>query len=199
MDINLQILIIVLTFIWGSIPFGYLLTKIFTGKNILKLGSGNIGSTNVCRIAGKRISICTQLLDMLKGLLPVGAFLYINKEYTNCPDYYVYIIAISSIIGHDYSLFLKFRGGKGVNTTLGASILIAPFPVLVSVLIYFITKWRFKYVSLGSIMLAITLPITSYIIYGLTPTFYYLLICTLLIIIRHKKNIHRLIHNKELQ
>jgi len=199
MDIFFKILLIVLTFIWGSIPFGFILTKMYTGKNILVLGSGNIGSTNVCRVAGRRVSIYTQILDMLKGLIPVAIILYIQGVNTFFPDYYVYVIALSSIIGHDFSLFLKFNGGKGVNTTLGASILLAPIPVLVSVMVYYLVKLRFRYVSLGSILLAISLPITALFIYGESPVFYYLLSCTCLIIMRHIDNIRRLLKKEELQ
>ena len=199
MDIFFKILLIVLTFIWGSIPFGFILTKMYTGKNILVLGSGNIGSTNVCRVAGRRVSIYTQILDMLKGLIPVAIILYIQGVNTFFPDYYVYVIALSSIIGHDFSLFLKFNGGKGVNTTLGASILLAPIPVLVSVMVYYLVKLRFRYVSLGSILLAISLPITALFIYGGSYVFYYLLTCTCLIIIRHIENIKRLLRKQELR
>jgi len=199
MDIFLKILLLVLTFIWGSIPFGFILTKMYTGKNILVLGSGNIGSTNVCRVAGRRVSIYTQILDMLKGLIPVAIILYIQGVNTFFPDYYVYVIALSSIIGHDFSLFLKFNGGKGVNTTLGASILLAPIPVLVSVMVYYLVKLRFRYVSLGSILLAISLPITALFIYGGSYVFYYLLTCTCLIIIRHIENIKRLLRKQELR
>ncbi|MGB5989095.1 MAG: glycerol-3-phosphate 1-O-acyltransferase PlsY [Marinifilaceae bacterium] len=198
MYIFFEILFCVLVFIWGSIPFGFILTKRFTGRNILILGSGNIGSTNVCRVAGRRVSIYTQLLDMLKGLLPVAFLLYLNGANFHFTSFYVYIIALSSIVGHDFSIFLKFNGGKGVNTTLGASLLIVPIPVFISVIVYFIVKSKFKYVSLASILLAISLPISYFFIYGLNPTFYYLLICTFLIIFRHNNNIERLLNHREL-
>ena len=136
-----EILILLLTYLWGSIPYGYLLTKHYTGKNILEWGSGNLGSTNVKRIAGTKISIITQLFDMLKGLLPVALFLIFDIS-TSTP-YYIYMLALAAIIGHDFSLFLKFKGGKGVNTTLGASLLLAPNSVLISVAIYFIFSGTF--------------------------------------------------------
>ncbi len=192
-----EILILLLTYLWGSIPYGYLLTKHYTGKNILEWGSGNLGSTNVKRIAGTKISIITQLFDMLKGLLPVALFLIFDIS-TSTP-YYIYMLALASIIGHDFSLFLKFKGGKGVNTTLGASLLLAPNSVLISVAIYFIVKWRFKYVSLGSIVLAITLPTVEFFLHQITPAFYFLLISSILIILLHRQNIIRLVKGNELK
>ena len=190
--------ILVLSYILGSIPTGYYLTKKSTGLNILELGSGNIGSTNVKRIAGKKISILTQLLDMLKGLIPVGIVqLLIIYGIIESPPYYIYLVALATIIGHDYSLFLKFKGGKGVNTTLGASLLIAPISVFVSVAIYYLFKWRLKYVSLASILLGLSLPITSFIINGISYLTYYLAISAAIILIRHKTNINRLINRTE--
>lgn len=198
MTIELKIVFVLLSYLLGSIPFGFLLTKYYTGKNILKLGSKNVGSTNVGRFAGKKVAIITQLLDMAKGLLPVAVYLLFTDEKIVKSDSFIYWIALAAIIGHDFSIFLKFKGGKGVNTTLGASILIAPVSVLVSVAIYFIVKWLFKYVSLGSIILGIALPITELIFYGFTSNFYYLLVCMILIILMHKSNIIRLINQQEL-
>lgn len=196
MTLQQEIFILLLTYLWGSIPFGYLLTKRYVGKNILEYGSGNVGSTNVKRIAGKKLSIITQLLDMLKGLLPVALFLVFDPSTST--SYFIYMLALAAIIGHDFSLFLKFKGGKGVNTTLGASLLLAPYSVFISVAIYFIVKWRFNYVSLGSIVLAIAMPTIELILYQLTPTFYFLLASSILIVLLHRQNIIRLIKGNEL-
>lgn len=198
MKITLQIVFVVLSYLLGAIPIGYLLTKFYTGKNILKMGSGNIGSTNVGRIAGRKISIITQILDMLKGFLPVAIYLFLFDKRIVASELYIYLLALAAIIGHDFSIFLKFKGGKGVNTTLGASVLIASFSVFISVAIYFIVKWRFKYVSLGSIVLGITLPLTELIINGFSSTFYYLLVCMILIVFQHRTNINRLLYKQEL-
>ncbi len=199
MKTSYQIAFIFFSYLLGSIPFGYLLTKHFAGKNVMEEGSGNIGSTNVKRVAGKKISIITQLLDMFKGLLPVALFyIFIDKKIPT-HEFLVYAIALSAILGHDFSFFLKLKGGKGVNTTLGASILIAPLPVLIAVAVYFFIRWRFKYVSLGSILLAISLPISEVLISGISPSFYYFLICMILILLLHHKNIKRLFKKQELQ
>lgn len=204
MNVGIEIIVVLATYLIGSIPVGYLLVRYLTGQNILKLGSGNIGSTNVKRIAGRKIAAITQLSDMAKGLLPVSLYLYLT--YDSNLTYYqntvsnlsIYYVALASILGHDFSVFLKFKGGKGVNTTLGASVLLAPLPVFISVAFYFIVKWRFKYVSLGSIVLAITMVVSEFSIYGVTPTFYYLLACMALILVLHYKNIGRLLRNQEL-
>jgi glycerol-3-phosphate acyltransferase PlsY len=198
MNSTLKISFVLLSYLIGSIPFGYLLTKFYTGKDILKLGSGNVGSTNVRRVAGRKIAAITQLLDMTKGFLPVAIYLFFVDEKTGNSDFYVLWLALAAIIGHDFSVFLKFKGGKGVNTTLGASILLAPVSVFISVAIYFLVKWQFKFVSLGSLILGISLPITELIFHGLTSTFYYLLVCMVLIILMHRTNIIRLFNKREL-
>ena len=196
MNLLEEILFLVITYVWGSIPIGFLLTRHYLGKNILELGSGNVGSTNVKRNAGIKLATITQLSDMFKGFLPVALFLGLNISSQN--PYYVYMLALTAIIGHDFSIFLVFKGGKGVNTTLGASVLLAPYSVFISVAIYFMVKWRFKYVSVGSLSLAISMPIIEYFFHQLSPTFYYLLICSSLIILLHRKNIIRLINGNEL-
>jgi len=197
---NLWVILVfaLLAYLSGSIPFGYLLVKGKTGKNIMQSGSGNIGSTNVRRVAGKKISAFTQLLDMAKGLIPVGAYLLLfNKGFLNLQYDFVYAIALATILGHNYSIFLKFKGGKGVNTTLGASVLFAPIPVFTSVAVYFISKSILKYVSASSLALAIALPVTALIISGIDMLFYYLLVCSILILFQHRSNIIRLSHGKE--
>ena len=195
-----EILLILAAYIIGSIPFGYIFTRKFTGKSILDFGSGNIGSTNVGRIAGKKIAVLTQICDMSKGLLPVALIYFLQiKNLHHFEEYYIYLVALATILGHDFSLFLKLKGGKGVNTTLGASLLLAPFSVLLSVLIYFIVKWKYKFVSLGSICLAISLTICDLVIHGISSLFYYLLICSGLIIVKHIPNIRRLLNGTEYQ
>jgi len=195
---SLDIVLILLAYLLGSIPFGYLFTRKITGKDIREQGSGNIGSTNVRRVAGAKVALLTQLCDMLKGLLPVSFILVVNYyKWFVFNDFFVYLIALSAILGHNFSLFLHFKGGKGVNTTLGASILLSPIPVLVAVLVYYIVKWKTKYVSLGSICLSVTLPVCEFLIYRSTYRFYFFVICSALIILMHLPNIVRLINGNE--
>ena len=193
-----EIVMIVAAYLLGSIPFGYIFTRKYTGKSILGLGSGNIGSTNVRRIAGKKAAVYTQICDMLKGLLPV-ALVYILriKDLYPFDEFFIYLVALATIIGHDFSVFLLFKGGKGVNTTLGASLLLAPYSVCASVVIYFAIKWKVKIVSIASIFLAITLTVTNLLIHKKSYLAYYLLIASGLIVIRHIPNIRRIINGTE--
>lgn len=193
-----SVLMILIAYLFGAIPFGYVLTKKLTNQNILEYGSGNIGSTNVKRIAGKRLALVTQVLDILKGLFPVALVLLLQKYYVYpFHDYVVYLTAFAAILGHNHSVFLRFKGGKGVNTTIGASLLITTVPVLIAITVFFLVKWRFKYVSLGSIMLGITLPVSGYFLYGFSSAFVYLMACFLFIIVRHRANIRRLLKGEE--
>ena len=194
----LEIGLIGFAYLIGSVPFGYIFTKRIAGINIREHGSGNIGSTNVRRVAGPKVALFTQLCDMLKGLMPVGAVVYL--QYSNIytfDEFFVYAVGLASILGHNFSLFLKFKGGKGVNTTLGASVLLAPVSVFASVLVYFLVKWRSGYVSLGSLCLALTLTLTEMIIHPISYLFYYLLTCSLLIVLMHIPNIKRLVEGTE--
>lgn len=200
MTIALEILLILVAYLVGSVPFGYIFTKKFTGENIRLLGSGNIGSTNVRRVAGLKVAIITQLCDMMKGLLPVAAILLLQYYDVYVFDKYIlYIVGLAAILGHNFSIFLKFKGGKGVNTTLGASVLLGPISVLISVLVYFIVKLSSKYVSLGSIFLSITLPVSEFILHKTTHLFYYFVICSLFIVFMHRANIIRLINGTEIR
>ena len=194
-----ELLLGLLAYLLGSIPFGYIFTKKLTGKSIFEFGSGNIGSTNVGRIAGKKIAVLTQVCDMCKGLLPVLLVYFLNtKNIFHFEKYFICIVALATIIGHDFSFFLKLRGGKGVNTTLGASLLLAPYSVAISVLIYFIVKRKFKFVSLASICLAFFLTITDLMIHEISFLTLYLCLCSCLILIQHRGNIMRLVVGTEL-
>lgn len=198
--ILVQGLLLLLSYASGAIPFGYLLTMRSTGLNIMEHGSGNTGSTNVGRIAGKRIAFWVQVLDMLKGLLPVALVLGLKSvEWLAFPSYFVYLIAFSTIVGHNFSIFLRFRGGKGVNTTLGATLLLAPVEVFIAVALYFILKSFFKFVSVGSMALACALPLSGILLHHSLALIAYLSTCCLMILFRHKANIGRLIAGKELK
>jgi len=198
MKTGIEISLILVAYLIGSVPFGYIFTKQIAGINIREHGSGNIGSTNVRRVAGPKVALLTQLCDMFKGLLPVAAVMYVQFRNIYIFDaYFIYAVGLASVLGHNFSLFLKFKGGKGVNTTLGASLLLAPISVFASVLVYYLVKWRSRYVSLGSLFLAGTLTLTEFVIHPVSYLFYYLLSCTLLIVLMHISNIKRLLEGTE--
>ena len=194
----IAILLTIFAYLLGSLPFGYWITKRVTGKNIQNHGSGNIGSTNVRRIAGKKASILTQVLDMLKGLLPVLIAFNVHRYGFVIPPDSILFVALAAILGHNFSLFLELKGGKGVNTSLGASVLICPIPVFIAVSIYLIVRYVFKFVSLGSLFIALSLPISFYFLYGYNHILIYLIVVGILIIVQHQSNIIRLLKGEEL-
>ena len=199
MDIAIIVSTLVFAFLCGSIPAGYLIVKKTKGIDIRKHGSGNIGSTNVKRIAGRRAGIATQISDILKGVIPVTVALILGRVYS-LPigdDVFMSTTGLAAILGHDFTPFLKFNGGKGVNTSLGAFIIIAAFPTLIAAGIYFIIRASTRIVSLSSITAAVVLPIVT-LGFGMSPA---IIICSaiagLLLILRHKSNIARLLKGEE--
>ncbi|OPJ58256.1 glycerol-3-phosphate 1-O-acyltransferase PlsY [Clostridium chromiireducens] len=193
------IITVLVSFLCGSIPTGYLLTKKFCEIDIRTKGSGNIGSTNVKRIAGTKISIITQIIDILKGVLPVALGMYLAKiiELPVSENTYVSIIAIAVILGHNYTPFLKFKGGKGVNTTLGAFILIAPIPTLTGVAVYFILRFITRIVSIRSISIGVTIPIMCIIMKLPIAIILSTIMACVLMVVRHKDNLIRIVNKEE--
>ncbi|EPG74977.1 acyl-phosphate glycerol 3-phosphate acyltransferase [Leptospira fainei serovar Hurstbridge str. BUT 6] len=188
------------SFFLGSIPFGFLLAKYIGGVDIRKKGSGNIGATNVTRLLGWKIGLPVLLLDVSKGVLPILLTKYmlrIDSELT------LLFCGIAAIAGHVFSPFLKMKGGKGVATSFGVFLVLAPGSVFFSLMVFLLLKKVFGFVSLGSIGGAITLPI-SYVllsrIEGLdfsTPTFWAICCISSAILILHRTNLLRLIKGRE--
>lgn len=195
----IMIITIIVSFLCGSIPTGYLITKKLRGIDIRTKGSGNIGSTNVKRIVGTKLSIITQIMDVLKGIVPVtlGIYLTNTMKLPVSTDTFLSIIAMAAVLGHDYSPFLAFKGGKGVNTTLGAFILIAPIPTLTGIAVHFILRLFTGIVSIRSIAIGITMPIMCIITKLPASTIVAATIACILMIFRHKDNLIRILHNEE--
>ena len=193
------IITVIISFLCGSIPTGYLITKKLCGIDIRTKGSGNIGSTNVKRIVGTKISIITQIVDILKGMIPVILGIYLAKtiKLPVTTDTYLSIIAIAAILGHDYTPFLAFKGGKGVNTTVGAFLLVAPIPTLVGVAVHFGLRLFTSIVSIRSIAIGITIPIICIIMKLPTSIIISTAIACILMVFRHKDNLMRIIHREE--
>lgn len=190
---------IIISFLCGSIPTGYLLTKKLHGIDIRTKGSGNIGSTNVKRIVGTKISIITQIIDILKGMIPVllGIYLANTIKLTISTDMFLSIIAIVVILGHDYTPFLWFKGGKGVNTTIGAFVLIAPIPTLVGCAIHLILRLFTSIVSIRSIAIGITIPIISIIMKLPISIIIASIVACIIMIFKHKDNLIRITNKEE--
>ena len=188
----LKVSLLVVSYILGSIPFGYVIFKLFRRGDIRTLGSGNIGATNVGRFLGKKGWGATFLLDAGKGLLAV----VLMQRLIGDPAWGAFA-GVLVILGHNYSVFLRFRGGKGVATALGVFAAIAPWAVLPSIALFIVMVFAFRYVSLGSITAAGTFPLFTYL-------FNYPLLVVVgaiaggaLIIIKHHSNIRRLLAGTE--
>jgi glycerol-3-phosphate acyltransferase PlsY len=184
--------LVILGYLAGSIPTGLLLTKAFSEVDPRKEGSRNIGATNILRTAGKTLGLLTLAGDCLKGLIPVLLAVWIMKS-----DIWVGLTALSAFAGHLFSVFLKFKGGKGVATALGVYLGIAPLAVLIDAGVFFgvVLKWRF--VSLGSITAAAVMPILIAILTKSKSYVIASLIIAGLIWYRHQDNIRRLFGGSE--
>ena len=177
-----------ISYLFGSIPFGYLFTKILLKKDIRNVGSGNIGATNVLRTGNKSLGYLTLILDIAKAVVPV---IYIKFNY---PDL-VYISALCAFLGHLFPIWLKFKGGKGVATFVGILISINIYYALVFGIVWALTFLISKYSSLSSLFASISIPIYLLIINQSNIIFF--IIMFVLIFYTHRENIKRLINKEE--
>ena len=182
-------LIILISYLFGSIPFGLLLTKIFLKKDIREIGSGNIGATNVLRAGNKILGYSTLVLDILKAVLPI---LYI-KFFMND---YLYISALSIFIGHVFPVWLKFKGGKGVASYLGILCCLDIFTALIFGVVWISIFIFFKFSSLSSLLPSLTIPIFHFF-YNSNSDYYFYFMMFILIFFTHRENIKRLRNNTE--
>jgi glycerol-3-phosphate acyltransferase PlsY len=186
------------SYLLGSIPFGYILVRVFQGVDVRSIGSGNIGATNVARTGGKGLAIATLILDALKGWLPVFLVLTIQGIPTSGPAQLhtmATLAALCAVIGHMFPVWLGFRGGKGVATGLGVFLTLAPDAVLVALALFVAVVVFTRYVSLGSILAAASFPAALWWLDRDSFPAPALAMCTaiaLLVIIRHHQNIGRL-------
>ncbi|MBQ2219756.1 MAG: glycerol-3-phosphate 1-O-acyltransferase PlsY [Elusimicrobia bacterium] len=187
------ILYLVFAYLCGAIPFGYIIAKIFKHVDIRTVGSGNPGATNVYRTISKPLGILTLFLDMLKGFIPVYFVKIINPEF-----YWIVIaVALVTIIGHIFTVFLKFKGGKGVATGCGVFLALNPLSVLICFITFAIILAIFRYVSFASIIAAMMLPISLYWLDAVPELILFSGVIAILIVIRHIGNIKRLLNGTE--
>ena len=186
---------IAVSYLLGSIPFGYLLVKIFRGQDIRQSGSGNIGATNVSRTS-PALGILTLLLDALKGFASVA----ITRTAFPGHPLLMGVAALFSVIGHMFPVWLKFRGGKGVATGLGSFILIAPKAILATVALFAGIVLAFRYVSLASITAVASFPVLAWFLDGYRSRprmLACMALASLLIVAKHHENIRRLMAGTE--
>jgi len=191
---------VVCAYLLGSVPFGLLLAR-SRGVNIREVGSGNIGATNVFRAVGKGLGITAFVCDFIKGLLPVVLFPLLLQKLTGAEPSLAFqlICGCVAVAGHNWPIFLKFKGGKGVATSAGMLAGIAPAVVGIGLLFWILTFLTTRYVSVASLCAAVVIAVSGWILYYdgnvLRPAILSLL--ALLIIIRHRTNIGRIIKGTE--
>jgi acyl phosphate:glycerol-3-phosphate acyltransferase len=183
------LIIVIISYLMGSIPFGFILTKIFLKKDIRKIGSGNIGATNALRTGNKVIAYATLILDIVKAIVPV---IYV-KFYL--PEF-LYLASLCAFLGHVFPIWLKFNGGKGVATYVGILFAINFFFGLIFVTTWFIIFALSKFSSLSSLIASISIPIYLLIQNQFDQVFFFI-IMFVLIFFTHKENIKRLKNNEE--
>ena len=185
----MDILIIgIISYLMGSIPFGLILTKLFLKKDIREIGSGNIGATNVLRSGNKIIGYITLILDILKAVIPV---IFVKIYYTD----FLYLASLSAFLGHVFPIWLKFKGGKGVATYVGILFAINIYFGIIFALCWFIIFGITKFSSLSSLVASISIPVYL-IITGQYDEIFFFIIMFVLIFFTHRENIKRL-KNKE--
>ena len=199
----IDILVVLIAYLLGAIPFGLIIARFYGIEDLRAVGSGNIGATNVLRSAGVIPALLVTILDIAKGIAAVLIARYFGGALFADTEYLVLLAGLAAIIGHIFSIFVNFRGGKGVNTALGVFVTLLPVPTLIALGMFIITVLIGRYVSLGSIIAAITLPAAIIIMeYFRLAVFHevYLpvtIILALLIIFTHRSNIKRLMSGSE--
>jgi glycerol-3-phosphate acyltransferase PlsY len=184
-------LVLLAAYLIGAIPFGYLLVRLKTGRDVRELGSGNIGATNVLRTTSRWLGIVTLLLDIGKGFVAVWLARGLGPEWMSAA-------ALAVMAGHAFPVFLRFRGGKAVASFLGAFLYLAPLAVAVAVAVFLLVAWRTRFISLGSITAAAAFPPAVWIImHPPAAVIGAAVIAAAFIIWRHKENIARLRAGKE--
>ena len=178
----------IISYLMGSIPFGFILTKVFLKKDIREIGSGNIGATNALRTGNKIIGYSTLILDILKAVVPV---IYIKIFYEDS----LYVTSLCAFLGHVFPIWLKFKGGKGVATYLGILFAINIYFGIIFVISWFVTFFISKYSSLSSLIGAASIPIYLLILTQFNQVIFFT-IMFVLIFFTHRENIKRL-KNKE--
>ncbi len=186
------LLAMIAAYLIGAIPSGVVLTRLAGSEDIRKTGSGNIGATNVYRVAGRKLGLLTLIGDVLKGVLPVLA-----AQWLHFSDGQVGLIAAAAFTGHCFPIYLGFQGGKGVATALGIFLVISPLAVLGAAAVFGLLVWKWRYISLGSICAAAAMPILVFFINRSLPLVAATLFISAVVIYRHQQNISRLLAGSE--
>ena len=197
------LLVVIIAYLIGSIPFGYLIVRHKVGDDIRESGSGGTGATNVTRKAGKAAGVFTLVLDALKGSVAVLLAIVLLNDGPNA-DWFVAVASIATLVGHIFPVWLGFRGGKGVATGVGVFIVLAPIALLCAGVLFVAIVSLTRYVSLGSITAAATIPLFVWLqsvfvepVADVRPLLTAAIVGALLIIFAHRGNIGRLARGNE--
>jgi acyl phosphate:glycerol-3-phosphate acyltransferase len=185
-------LLLLLTYLIGAIPTGVILTRLAGTEDIRKVGSGNIGATNVYRVGGRKLGILTLAGDALKGVIPLAYAL--SAGYTT---EIVAAVALVAFLGHCYPVYLRFKGGKGVATALGILLVVSPWTVLGALGVFTLVLWKWRYISLASISAAATAPLFLVALGQPMATLLAVIVIAGMVIFRHRPNIERLLNGTE--
>ncbi len=184
--------LLIFAYLLGSIPTGVILARAFGNVDPRTQGSGNIGATNIYRTAGKKLGILTLLGDILKGLIPV----ILARSFLESP-LWVGAVALAAFLGHLFPIFLKFKGGKGIATGLGAFLALAPLSAAVSFLVFLGVVYKWRYISLGSLAATAAFPIFLSLFNPHRLYIPFVVVIGVLIFYRHRPNIERLLAGTE--
>ena len=181
-----EIPFLICAYLLGSVPTGLLLARAF-GVNIRETGSGNIGATNVYRTMGRKIGIITLVGDCLKGLIPV-----LVAKWFGLPEVWIAAVGLAAFLGHVYTIFLRFKGGKGVATALGVFLGTAPLSLLGGVAVFALVLYKWRFVSAASIAAAAFIPVAVTVVTGKPELIAMSCVIAAIVIFRHRENISRL-------
>ncbi len=184
-------------YLFGSIPFGKIISKRVANIDITTRGSRNIGATNVARELGNFWGVVTLFLDILKGYAPIALYVNCTAQLLEYTTIWLPLVMLSSLLGHQFSIFLKMKGGKGVGTATGIYLAISPLSCLLAVTIFFLVVYKWDYISLGSTISASAMPF----LFGFFKEDLPLIICSILMAVlichKHRGNIHRIFKGEE--
>jgi len=185
-------ILLIFAYLLGAIPTGVVLAKAFSDVDPRTQGSRNIGATNVFRTAGKKLGVLTLLGDILKGFIPVALARGMLDSY-----FWIGAVALAAFLGHLYPVFLKFKGGKGIATGLGVFLSLSPLPAILSLLVFAVVVYRWRYISLGSLAATAAFPVFLALFNPPKTYIPFAIIISILIFYRHHENIGRLLAGRE--
>jgi glycerol-3-phosphate acyltransferase PlsY len=183
------LLVLIAAYLIGGVPFGYLLVRLKTGRDVRALGSGNIGATNVLRTTGRAIAVVTLLLDIAKGWFAV----WLAARFTENSPVWMSAAAVVVMLGHAFPVWLRFKGGKAVASFIGAFLYLTPAPLLASLLVFVIVVAASRYISLGSVLAAGAFPFAVWLIlHPETPILLAAFVAGAFVVFRHRANVGRI-------